>query len=135
MRSRIVAVRLGDDVSAGVIRGCHLFCRERGTAASRQHNDRSSKRRLDRVHATYRSNDKAPCKTLDESFPLAHIIEVPGRGRPKKPKGTVKDETLVLRVTPSEKEEIASAAQKAGAGGASAWVRQLALTAARKAKV
>lgn len=55
-----------------------------------------------------------------------------GRGRPKKPKGTVKDETLVLRVTPSEKGEIMSAAEKAGAGGASAWVRQLALVAARK---
>jgi len=60
---------------------------------------------------------------------------VPGqRGRPKKPKGTVKDETLVLRVTSSEKKEIASAAQRAGAGGASAWVRQLALATARKEK-
>jgi hypothetical protein len=58
---------------------------------------------------------------------------MPGRrGRPKKPKGTLKDEALVLRVTPSEKEEIATAAQKVGAGGASAWVRQLALAAARK---
>jgi uncharacterized protein (DUF1778 family) len=59
---------------------------------------------------------------------------MPGRGRPKKPKGTVKDETLVLRVTPSEKEEIATAAEIADVGGASAWVRQLALTAARKVK-
>jgi uncharacterized protein (DUF1778 family) len=53
-------------------------------------------------------------------------------GRPKKPKGTVKNEQLVLRVTASEKEEIATAAEKVGAGGASAWVRQLALAAARK---
>lgn len=55
-----------------------------------------------------------------------------GRGRPKKPKGTVKDEALVLRVTPSEKEEIATAAERVGAGGASAWVRMLALREARK---
>jgi hypothetical protein len=63
---------------------------------------------------------------------LAHIIGVPKRGRPKKPKGTVKDETLVLRVSPPEKGEIATAAERVGAGGASAWVRQLALSAARK---
>jgi hypothetical protein len=49
------------------------------------------------------------------------------------PKRIRKDETLVLRVSASEKQEIADAAQRAGAGGASAWVRQLALTAARKA--
>jgi hypothetical protein len=55
-----------------------------------------------------------------------------GQLQPKKPKGTVKDEALVLRVTSSEKEEIAAAALRAGAGGASAWVRQLALVAARK---
>ena len=54
------------------------------------------------------------------------------RGRPKMPKGVRKGETLVLRVSASEKDEIASAAQKVGAGGASAWVRMLALQAARK---
>jgi hypothetical protein len=76
----------------------------------------------------------------DRARPLTHLFRwhilsvVAGRGRPKKPKGTVKDETLVLRVTPSEKGEIAAAAERAGAGGASAWVRQLALAAARKTK-
>lgn len=55
-----------------------------------------------------------------------------GRGRPKKLKGTVKEETLVLRVTASEKEEIAAAAEKVGAGGASAWLRMLGLREARK---
>lgn len=51
------------------------------------------------------------------------------RGRPKKSK--IKNENIVLRVTSAEKTEITRAAEKAGAGGTSAWVRQLALSAAR----
>jgi hypothetical protein len=54
------------------------------------------------------------------------------RGRPKMPKKTRKEEILAIRVSPAEKQEIADAALRAGAGGASAWVRQLALSAARK---
>jgi uncharacterized protein (DUF1778 family) len=47
-------------------------------------------------------------------------------------KSVRKEDTLVLRVSASEKKEIADAAQRAGAGGASAWVRMLALREARK---
>ena len=47
-------------------------------------------------------------------------------------KGVRKEDTLVLRVSASEKKEIAGAAQRVGAGGASAWVRMFALREARK---
>lgn len=43
-----------------------------------------------------------------------------------------KAEVLVLRVSTSEKQEITDAAQRVGAGGASAWLRMLALREARK---
>jgi hypothetical protein len=56
------------------------------------------------------------------------------RGRPKKPKATRKDVIVPVRVTPSEKDEIAEGATRAGAGGASAWMRMLALQEARKLK-
>lgn len=55
---------------------------------------------------------------------------MPRLGRPKK--AIRKEETLVLRVSKAEKQEIAVAAQRAGAGGASAWVRMLALREARR---
>jgi uncharacterized protein (DUF1778 family) len=44
----------------------------------------------------------------------------------------VKGVILNIRVSPSEKKEIADAAASVGAGGASAWVRMLALKEARK---
>jgi hypothetical protein len=53
-------------------------------------------------------------------------------GRPKLPKRARKGEILNIRVTASEKAEIAEAARRISAGGASAWVRMLALQAARK---
>jgi len=54
------------------------------------------------------------------------------RGRPKMAKAARKAEILNIRVSPAEKKEIADAALHVGASGASAWVRQLALQAARK---
>jgi uncharacterized protein (DUF1778 family) len=47
-------------------------------------------------------------------------------------KAARKAEILNIRVSPAEKKEIADAALHVGASGASAWVRQLALQAARK---
>jgi hypothetical protein len=57
---------------------------------------------------------------------------VAARGRPKMAKQVRKADILAVRVSPGEKEEIAQAAQKVGASGASAWVRMLALKEARK---
>lgn len=56
------------------------------------------------------------------------------RGRPKAPKGLRKEERLVLRVSLAEKREIIKAATHAGSGGASAWVRMVALQEARRIK-
>lgn len=55
-----------------------------------------------------------------------------GTTRPKMAAKAVKGVILNIRVSPSEKKEIADAAASVGAGGASAWVRMLALKEARK---
>jgi hypothetical protein len=47
-------------------------------------------------------------------------------------KQTRKVDILAIRMSPTEKQEIADAAQRVGASGASAWVRMLALREARK---
>jgi len=44
-------------------------------------------------------------------------------GRPKLPKQVRKSENLNIRVTASDKKEIAEAARRVGASGASDWVR------------
>lgn len=53
-------------------------------------------------------------------------------GRPKLPKLVRKSVNLNIRMTAAEKEEIAEAARRVGASGASDWVRVLALREARK---
>lgn len=53
-------------------------------------------------------------------------------GRPKLPEGAGKNSTLNIRITDAEKKEIADAARRVGAAGASDWVRMLALREARK---
>jgi len=55
-----------------------------------------------------------------------------GRGRPKLPKQSRKDVVIQVRVSSAEQAEIAEGARQAGAPGASAWMRMLALQAARK---
>ena len=60
----------------------------------------------------------------------AHIM--PTVGRPKLPDGAGKTSTLNIRITEAEKAEVTAAARRAGASGASDWVRILALREARK---
>jgi uncharacterized protein (DUF1778 family) len=53
-------------------------------------------------------------------------------GRPKMPEQARKTDNLNIRITHAEKQEIADAARRVGASGASDWVRMLALREARK---
>jgi uncharacterized protein (DUF1778 family) len=53
-------------------------------------------------------------------------------GRPKKTESERKDDRLIFRVSGAEKREIVRAAQRTGIGTASAWVRMLALSEARR---
>ena len=48
------------------------------------------------------------------------------------PKQARKTDNLNIRITHAEKQEIADAARRVGASGASDWVRMLALREARK---
>ena len=57
---------------------------------------------------------------------------MPVVGRPKLPMEARKASTLNIRITEAEKAEVAAAARRAGASGASDWVRILALREARK---
>lgn len=52
-------------------------------------------------------------------------------GRPKKPLKKRKESRVVVRVTADQKRAFERAAQRAGAGGVSTWLRMLAWNAVR----
>jgi hypothetical protein len=67
------------------------------------------------------------------NWPILSLM--PRTGRPRKSTAERREELLVIRLIPKEKQELQAAADAETGGDLSAWARNLLLVAARKTRL